>query len=1073
MDDSPRFELHESLGSGSFGEVFRAHMVSSGGVRIEVAVKLLQPELDPQSQALERLLDEGRLLGLLDHPAILKVHDLVQIADRVGLVTEYVDGEDLEFIIRGGGMPLRPLLEVTRQIASAISCAWHTDAPDKGGPLQLVHRDIKPANIRIGRHGQPKLLDFGVAKAIHVPRDTNTNNESMIGSYLYMPPERLTRTEGHSNAGDLYALGAVVFEGIRGKALFSEISLHEQFTLAWDAPQHDAFIRDQLDQLNVDSSVRSVIEVLLRHRPESRGTAADVVRRCDALDQRLPGPRLRAWCRKRDWTSEPEDLEPGLGSRTITDSVITGSIDTDRFRRTSNERVDFVGRGAETARLLSLMGPGLTLIHGPGGIGKSRMAREQCRDPEQHVFVAAEQAESPRSLVQAIAAALQVPLASPDEAGQLAQLCESLTARKLQRLVLDNLEQLETEAYRVIEQLHQRIPRTCILMTSRLTVPIRGVRVLTLGPLDTPSGVSLYLQRAKAVAPNFTVNAAEEKAIGAFVEAVGGMPLAIELAASRCRLLPPEELGSWEQLGRLAGNAPQHAARSIDECLDASWNLLTPDEQNGWLAMAHFVGSFTTTAWAAVADLDQPLDTLDALISHSLVLAPAQGKQRRFSLMPPIRRYLDQRLQAHPRRAEGQRALCRYYSAQARKRMPQIRTTEHLRWAQAERGNLMRVSATAVDFDPEQAGWSLCALSQLIQDQGPTQALIDLGRPILKALTESTPLALRVQLTLQVGLAYARLGSRAKAHACAEAATRLAADEDDLYQQAECRHMLGVIAYLSGEADQAVTLMRDATTVALAAGHALMAGLSQYNLASLLEFQSRRTEALHAAHMAISHLSECDAPVARLGAYTLVAALELEVDNVATAERAFEQGQALMDMPVGRVTLMFETNRALMMLRQSKPHQALELLEEQYEVALHIGLADARAAIEWARGLAFFVLDDLILSQQSLETSRETYARSQQQGESHWVRVLVGSVMRIRGQVDAGDYELQWAAREAQDAQATSRPRVLFAVADLLGDRAPAWLTQAVGDLPPEMNVRLTGPVAAILKGGKAASAPA
>ena len=99
VSTSPRrFELQQCLGRGSFGEVYAASMRSAGGLQTTVALKLLRSDIDLQSQAVRRLADEGRLLARLHHPAILRVYDLIRLNGRLCLITELIEGEDLEVV---------------------------------------------------------------------------------------------------------------------------------------------------------------------------------------------------------------------------------------------------------------------------------------------------------------------------------------------------------------------------------------------------------------------------------------------------------------------------------------------------------------------------------------------------------------------------------------------------------------------------------------------------------------------------------------------------------------------------------------------------------------------------------------------------------------------------------------------------------------------------------------------------------------------------------------------------------------------------------------------------------------
>lgn len=326
-DDVRHFHVHSCLGQGGFGEVYKATMTSAGGVRHEVAIKVLHEGLDPRSQAVQRLRDEGKLLGVLRHPAILRVHDLVILAGRVALVTEYVEGGDLDDCFRDGNMPVRSLIDVIGQVGAALDAAWNTESPDGDGKLHLVHRDVKPANIRVGKHGEVKLLDFGIAKAAGVKREAQTQARALIGSYLYMSPERLDRKEGFVPEGDVYALGAVLYEGITNERLFGDVDLKEQYKLSWEAKDHDGFVRAKVDAIpDLDERVRTLMLQMLAHGETDRPSALELSHRCEELADQLPGKALRQWCRSRVWPEPGSDLG-ALGGRTITETAFnTGTI---------------------------------------------------------------------------------------------------------------------------------------------------------------------------------------------------------------------------------------------------------------------------------------------------------------------------------------------------------------------------------------------------------------------------------------------------------------------------------------------------------------------------------------------------------------------------------------------------------------------------------------------------------------------------------------------------------------------------------------------------------------------------
>ena len=121
-----RFRMQGCLGRGGHGEVYRATMSRDGGVVTEVAVKVLAADVDPNSDPVSRLKDEGRLLGALNHPVILKVFDLVVLSGRAALVTEYIEGQDLHRCIyepdASGRVPILPpraLVEIIGHLFAA------------------------------------------------------------------------------------------------------------------------------------------------------------------------------------------------------------------------------------------------------------------------------------------------------------------------------------------------------------------------------------------------------------------------------------------------------------------------------------------------------------------------------------------------------------------------------------------------------------------------------------------------------------------------------------------------------------------------------------------------------------------------------------------------------------------------------------------------------------------------------------------------------------------------------------------------------------------------------------------
>jgi serine/threonine protein kinase len=293
-------------------------MSSSGGVRAEVAIKVLRGDIDPGSDSVKRLRDEGRLLGALRHPAILRVHDLVLLEDRVALITEFVEGEDLDRCMTPV-MPVRALVGVIGEVAAALDVAWSAPSPQGGGePIHLVHRDVKPANIRIGRHGEVKLLDFGIARATNVAREAQTANNAMMGSYLYMSPERF-HEERVEPPADVYALGCILYEGLCGQRLFDGMTLKQIYGTMLLTRKFNAHLQAKFAALppDTDPAVVALMTEMLSADSALRPPSADVARRCEDLVEVLPGAALKRWARSREW-SVPEVILGTLDGRELT-----------------------------------------------------------------------------------------------------------------------------------------------------------------------------------------------------------------------------------------------------------------------------------------------------------------------------------------------------------------------------------------------------------------------------------------------------------------------------------------------------------------------------------------------------------------------------------------------------------------------------------------------------------------------------------------------------------------------------------------------------------------------------------
>jgi len=283
-----RYKIGEVQGKGAFGTVYKAEYLGEGGFTRKVALKVLNPDREGFADLAERLRDEARLLGLLRHRAIVHVDGLVNLEGRWTVVMEFIEGVDLQRIVLGGAMPIGPALEGGGEVAGALHVAYWPRRKDDNEPLRLLHRDIKPSNIILTPAGEVKVVDFGVARAEFVARESSTQS-TRFGSLAYMSPERLELID--SPSGDLYALGAVFYELVAGKPL-GRTSVHPQ--------RHAKHVNEAIRALsrkktNLNASLLGFMASMLEYEPEKRPSARDVESRCREFRSTVGSTWLREW----------------------------------------------------------------------------------------------------------------------------------------------------------------------------------------------------------------------------------------------------------------------------------------------------------------------------------------------------------------------------------------------------------------------------------------------------------------------------------------------------------------------------------------------------------------------------------------------------------------------------------------------------------------------------------------------------------------------------------------------------------------------------------------------------------
>ena len=341
------------------------------------------------------------------------------------------------------------------------------------------------------------------------------------------------------------------------------------------------------------------------------------------------------------------------------------------------EVAPLIDREAERERLTALIGSSsLVTVTGPGGIGKSRLATAVARallpglpDGAFHVDAAAMDSAAMLAdeLVRAVGARVD-PGAAPADS-----LADHLRNRSL-LLVIDTVDRVR-DAGPFVAKLAAACPQVRVLVTSRTPLRVAAERELPLEPLAVAASdgsaeqiaaspaVRLFVERARAVRPDFELSAANAAAVAEICARVDGLPLAIELAAARVRMLSPDAIVA--RLGRRlslltggAADAPDRQ-RTLRAAIDWSYQLLSEADGRAMAWLSVFAGPFDLDAVAGLGvagDADDPLDVLSRLVDQSLVVADATAGEPRFRLLATIREFAAEALEAAGETAAARRA---------------------------------------------------------------------------------------------------------------------------------------------------------------------------------------------------------------------------------------------------------------------------------------------------------------------------------------------------------------------------------------------------------------------------------
>ena len=489
-----------------------------------------------------------------------------------------------------------------------------------------------------------------------------------------------------------------------------------------------------------------------------------------------------------------------------------------------------VGREGEAAAVEDLVvraGARLVTLTGPGGVGKTRLAVEAAQrlgpgfaDGVRFVELASV------SSADLVAAAVATGLGLTTTGDKLITDLQSyLRARRL-LLVLDNFEQV-VGAAPLLAELLGAAPGVVVLVTSRVVLRLSGEHEFPVPPLPVPpagsspdpeeleryASVALFTERAHAADPGFELTGGNAEAVAEICRRLDGLPLAIELAAARVRLLPPQALlpRLGQQLSLLTSGARDlpERQRTLRSTLDWSYGLLSASEQVLFARLGVFAGPFSLPAAEAVgADSPDPgqakepglvLDTLGSLVDSSLVQADARGGEPRFALLETIREYALERLgdgnsaQAHDRHAA-------YFLDLAEPAEAEFAGPGQLAWLdrlEAEHDDLLAAMSWLVDQGPPEQALRLFSVTwRFWWLRGHAAEFVRLGEQIV-ASSERLPPQQRTVALSAAGFILISKGDQAKAETLFEQNLEVYRQLSDGLGMVLTATVLGVLGYFA------------------------------------------------------------------------------------------------------------------------------------------------------------------------------------------------------------------------------------------------------------------------------------
>lgn len=636
------------------------------------------------------------------------------------------------------------------------------------------------------------------------------------------------------------------------------------------------------------------------HRSAAESQYEELERMCREQLGHAPPAAARAMMEKAESASDalphnPIPTEPQLRKKNAPQRMLVNGTRIGGSTVPENAAIQlpvpftrFFGGEKEIVQLTEMLAPTartspasvMVTLTGPGGIGKTRLATEAARKLADRFsgglwFVPLAHVTDPSLVPVAIADALGLPR-SPTTT-PLEQLCEFLN-RSAGRamLILDNLEQIAVEAASIVLSIATRVQGITCLLTSRRRLGLPGERAFPVPPLAIPDGrfsksgigalmqlpsIQLFVDRAQTVRPDFQITPRNAQDIAALCSRLEGLPLAIELVATRAYVLTPSQMlaGVSERFSLLSSRRAHSEARhqSIGAAIDWSYRLLSPPLQRIFCRLSVFRGDWASEAASAVC-LPQPspeasdstcdrefLEQLASLRLHSLIETVDHSTQMRFRLFESMREFghallRDDEMEGLSRRHAD------YFLRLAGDAEPHLTGSDQEQWMNRLEADLDNLRAALAYFERSDTQSGL----RLAKGLGPFWALRGywregrewLQRLMAKAVT--APSALRAEALDAAGSLAWRQSDYEEAEAQFVESSKLGIEAGMPSHVARTLNNLGLIAYEQGAFQQATKYHQDSLAIRREIGDRRGIAGSLHNLGNVVTAQGDHARAV-------------------------------------------------------------------------------------------------------------------------------------------------------------------------------------------------------------------------------------